>query len=500
MTKIFHIKLFIAGILLLGITGCGSLETQKQQYVEVDKSLENGQYKEAVLELISNKAKYFDEKDKVLYYLNLGMLQHYAKQYNESNQNLTEAENGIDELYTKSISKGAASLFVNDNVLDYSGEDYENIYVNVFKALNYLELNKFDDAFVEIRRIDDKLSLFKDKYQKLADEYNNSDSSKKQIEIADVKFNNSALGRLLSLLIYRTENKYDDARIDLEKIKEAWQLEGNLYDFKMPSLDNLLSEKNGDNTSTEKSKTDNSSNSPFSNEIVGPYQKAKVDILSFVGRSPEKFANTFIIHTLNNLAIIYRSNGKSEQRIDAIPWPGLKANLHFKFSLPYMEKLGSRVSRIEVKVDSQVVKRLEKMEDIENIAKSTFEIKKPFTYVKTIIRTISKGLITETANKELDKQTGGGIFGSLTRAITSKLVDMTENADLRISRYFPAFAFIGEVELTPGSHTIQINYYDKYDRLIYYDTIDKNVRLNKLNLIESFYVNENNNYRMAQSD
>ncbi len=146
------------------------------------------------------------------------MLYHYNGNFVQSNTLLTKAEKAFDELYTKSIGRGAASMLLNDNVLEYSGEDYEDVYLNVFKALNYVELDKFDDAFVEIRKINEKLSLLEQKHKKMAKQFNKSKDKKKSFETGKNKFHNSALGRYLSMLLYRAEGKMDDARIDKEKI------------------------------------------------------------------------------------------------------------------------------------------------------------------------------------------------------------------------------------------------------------------------------------------
>ncbi len=78
----------------------------------------------------------------MLYYLDLGMLHHYAGNYAKSNEFLQKAEYAIEELFTASVSKIATSLLLNDNALDYSGEDYEDIYLNIFKALNFIALGK----------------------------------------------------------------------------------------------------------------------------------------------------------------------------------------------------------------------------------------------------------------------------------------------------------------------------------------------------------------------
>jgi hypothetical protein len=70
----------------------------------------------------------FADKDRFIYLLDSGLLYHYAEKLTRPTPVLARAELAADELYTKSISRAAASLLLNDNVLEYSGEDYEILY------------------------------------------------------------------------------------------------------------------------------------------------------------------------------------------------------------------------------------------------------------------------------------------------------------------------------------------------------------------------------------
>lgn len=444
------------------LSGCSSMQTQKKQFVEVDNEVSAQNFGSAASSLEKSKDKYYEKKDRVLYYLDLGMLYHYGSIYPKSNETLTSAEDGIDELYTKSISKGAASLILNDNALDYSGEDYENVYLNIFKALNYADGKNYGDAFVEVRRADNKLSELDDKYQKIADDYNKSDTTGKKFTVANSHFTNSALARYISVLMYRSEGKYDDARIDAGKIREAWETESSVYDFPEPNLDSCL----------------------------GYSQRARLDVISFVGKSPELFARVLTIHTFKDAIAIYQSDGKKEQKLEMIPWQDMTDGYHFKFSLPYMEKKGTTVGRIAIELNGGEVASLHTIESLENVAQETYKLHEGITYLKTIIRTVAKGLLNEKANEELDKKTGGGIWGSLTRAATSAVVDVSENADLRLSRYFPAKALVGECLLDPGTYHLVIRYYSLDGILLHSD--DKgsiNVSADSLNLHESFFLN-----------
>ncbi len=460
------LKVFLLLVILFALS-CASTRSSKEQFAGINEKLISHDYQGALNQIEAARGKFYKEKEKALYYVDAGMLHHYNGDFEQSNTLLSKAETAFDELYTKSLGRGAASMLLNDNVLEYSGEDYEDVYLNVFKALNYVELNKFDDAFVEIRKINGKLSLLEQKHKKMAKQYNSSKDKKKNFETGKNKFHNSALGRYLSMLLYRAEGKMDDARIDKEKIDEAWQLQSHIYNFSKPSLNSYLNRSD----------------------------KAKINIISFTGRSPDKKANTLYIHTEKNLLVIGTTkenpHGKqSLETLDLIPWKDMKKGYHFKFQLPFMKTRKSNIGRIEVIIDDNIAIDLQQIEDIERVALETFKIKEPIIYLKTITRTIIKGLFAAKHKQEMKKKIDNKLLGFAARLATDALVDATENADLRIARFFPAKTSITEIEVTPGIHNIKVKYYSKNGSVLFVDDIgDKNVSRSELNLFESFYLN-----------
>ncbi|MDD3806673.1 MAG: hypothetical protein PHE86_01380, partial [Candidatus Marinimicrobia bacterium] len=152
----------LSALLLFLLISCTSIMTNTFIYEGIDEALAKNEFLTPIAQLENIKDKAFSEKDRVLYFLNMGMLHHFAGNYSESNVMLTQAERGIEELYTVSVSKLASSFLLNDNALDYSGEDYEDIYLNVFKALNYAHLGETDASFVELNRMHHKLQQLED--------------------------------------------------------------------------------------------------------------------------------------------------------------------------------------------------------------------------------------------------------------------------------------------------------------------------------------------------
>jgi hypothetical protein len=444
-------------ILLLAVflSGCASLMTNTYRYNGTREMLASRDTQSAIKRLESRKTGQYRHKDRVVKYLDLGMLYHYQGDYVKSNQFLEKAELAMEQLYTKSVSKAALSLLLNDNALDYFGEDYEDIYTNVFKALNYLHLDLYDDAFVEIRRINEKLARLEDKNVKLAEGFDKSKARKAEITAGTNKFTSSALGSYLSMSLYRQENLPDDARIDYDKILSAFASEPEIYDFPLPAISD-------------------SSSIP---------QEPILHVLAMVGTSPYKVSKELHIATEKDLLVI----ASVDENVDIAPifWPGIDTGYYFKFALPAMVNDTTKVAEVIVRVDGNPY-QLEKLEDIGKVAVSTFAVREPIIYLKTITRAVVKGVLAEEMQKQIEKK-NPGIGGFALSLLTGAAIYMTENADLRTSRFFPNAVLVSDIPLPAGEHNIAIEYYDQTGNLLYTDDRGRvNISGNSLNLIESW--------------
>lgn len=444
------------------------MRTDKTHYAGMDALLAKADYPAAIAQIEAAKAKAYTYKDRAVYYLDAGMLHHWNGDYEKSNEFLELAERAIEDNFTKSITRSASSMIMNDNILAYAGEDYEDIYLNVFKALNYLALGRNDEAFVEVRRIDLKLVQLASKYDKMAEKLSQAEEAHETFVPGKSHFQESALGRYLGMLLYRADYKWDDVRIDREKLERGWKLQPDLYTFPLPDFSRTL-------------------------ERIAP-PEARLNVFAFTGLAPDKKADTFYIHTEES-AIILGSTaenylGKQNlSNLSIIPWEGINAGYHFKIQLPYMQKHPSRVARIEVSIEGAAAENLQPLESLENTAIETFSIQKPLLFLKTITRAVAKGLAAEQAKQKMTENMDGGV-SFFTRLAADLLVDTTENADLRVSRFFPAEASIREIHLPEGTYTIRINYYGDGERLLRTDErTGVEVEANRLNVLESSYLN-----------
>ncbi|MBO4508894.1 MAG: hypothetical protein J5747_09680 [Spirochaetaceae bacterium] len=265
-------------------------------FSNVDATVVRGDYSAARRAIDAQKDSLYSDTDKVLYNLDAGLLSHYSGDWNQSNKNFSEAEGLIEEYYSKSISQGVSSYFVNDLVVDYAGEDYEDIYTNFFMALNYIHLGKFEDAMVEIRRFDNKQKLLTTKYASQM-EYAENELGSGYSNVA-LQFQNSAAARYLSMLLYRANGQPDSAEVDRKLLLRAFSEQPSLYDFSVPSCVN--------------------------EELSVPKGKARLNFVAFTGQAPIKIEDV--------------------ERYD------VGDGVYCKIALPLMVDRGSSVSSISVDV------------------------------------------------------------------------------------------------------------------------------------------------------
>src|SRR2546428_2746571 len=84
----------------------------------------------------------------------------------DSVTSLPAAEPLPEDLYPRRIRSEVEAFLTSDNALPYEGEEFEKVLLNVFMALDYVQLGLWDDALVEARKVDHKLTVLADRNQK----------------------------------------------------------------------------------------------------------------------------------------------------------------------------------------------------------------------------------------------------------------------------------------------------------------------------------------------
>jgi len=430
-------------LLLLGfplLWSCAS-----RSFAVVDNELKRSGYADSAIyaggvkSLEKNKKSLYKNGDIILYYLDKGMLQHYAGQYSESSMVLQEAERAIEEAYTKSISQEISTYLINDIVRDYGGEDYEDIYINVFNALNYFHRGDREGAMVEIRRMNNKLRYLSVRYDTaitgLQRKALENDTRISPNPNAPTRFNDSALARYLGMLFHRDAGQYDDARIDRDLLLTAFANYPSIYAHQIPES--------------------------LSGEMEIPEGMARLNVIAFGGLSPVK-----------------------QENVIRIPLPD---NRWIKIALPEMASRDSEIYKIELVLDDGQRFRLDLLEDMASVAKETFRARQQLIYIKTILRATAKTASSSVSGAFAKKADGiGGFFLGLYSIAAQAFAEVSEQADLRVSRYFPARAYVTGINLPPGRHSFNIKYYNRNGKEIASIWRENmNITENALNLVEA---------------
>jgi len=422
-------------------------------YGDIDDAVYRDEFEkglEAIRKGQEGRYPVYPERNAISLYLDRGLLEHYAGHYRESSLDLQEAERLIEEAYTRSISESVASYIANDNTKTYPGEDYEDIYINVFNALNYYNRGNLEGAMVEIRKItisNGKLDMLSRKYEDarpdisdwVLDQLRNigimqhPDFPKGQA----VNFTNSALARYLGFLFYLGEGKEDDARIEFEQLQAAYSANRNIYKTPLPAS--------------------------AAAALYVPLGKARLNVIAFTGLSPIK------------------TEGKFNGVFPFLQNPYLRSPT---FKLPRFTGRNSEITRIEVIVNRNDNFSLELLEDMGAVMRETYNARFSDLFFKTYVRTMLKYAAADvTAARAAER-------GSSTRAMLSAImaktaIDASEAADIRMSRYLPDKAYIGGVNLEPGTYTVTVNYYSGRRIVASDEHRNVEVRAGVLNLIES---------------
>ena len=135
-------------ILLFMVYGCASYNQQASGFYS---SLVEGNYEKASKNLDQNKLLK-KNRNRLLYLLEKGKVEHLLRHYEKSNEFLEEADR-LMEANRQSAKDIMAGTLINPMMQSYRGEDFEKYMVHYYKALNYLQLQDTEEALVEARRI-----------------------------------------------------------------------------------------------------------------------------------------------------------------------------------------------------------------------------------------------------------------------------------------------------------------------------------------------------------
>ncbi len=462
-------KKILFSVLLLAVfaaAGCKSVDSMSKAEAHVAEA----QYDDAVALLEQlEETSYYKEKNRLLYCLDYGILCHYAGKWDESNKYLHEAEFLAEELYTKSLSREIGSYLINDRVKEYAGEDYEKIYIHIFKCLNFIALGDNDGAMVEIRKANLRMQLLEDRYRKEVAGFNSSGESEYSIAPVKNHFHNSALSRYLGTLLYRQDGAADDARIESEWLERAFLEQKKVYGFQMPQIPETGKSRN----------------------------RTLLDVVAFSGLGPVKESLDFTVTASGGL-VTFSVSGLNDDAVkdlltfNVLPIGNFKGINVIRFEVPVLKERSSVPDRVVVRLDDGMgsVRELELLENMNSISDDIYKRRLPFTVLKTALRVVGKKAGSEAGESAITESSGNSTLGILSGLVFDIVAAATERADLRGCYFLPAFASVGEFSVEPGIYDITVEYY-KGESLVKADIHrDFSVERGRLNLLESYNFGE----------
>ncbi|MDO8412689.1 MAG: hypothetical protein Q7S51_02745 [Gallionellaceae bacterium] len=400
------------------LSGCASYSTS---FGVIERNLALQQY-DVALQNIEQQSTV--KHDRVLYLLNKGMVQRMQHDFAGSNQTLEAAKAEMERLYAASVSENTLSFLVNDATVSYAGDDYEQVLVHLYMALNYLELAQPDAARVEALQVDIKLREIGEK-------------------IPDSKFTEDAFSRYLTGLIYEEHGEWSDALIAYRKAYEAYQKYQKHYGLALPDMlkhDLLrLTQRQG-----------------LSDEAA-QYQK-KFD-LTPPGKEIASQQGELVFILNNGLAPIKRE--KAISLFD--PVSGIMARI----ALPYYESRFNNVASARIRVSggqaSGKQATSELMEDIDAIARQSLDARLPAITARSLARAVAKTTATRNMQRRNDNDAALDLLGAFAVQVAAIA---TERADTRSWLTLPANIQLARLSLPPGSYTVTVELRDKDGQVV----------------------------------
>ncbi len=411
--------------LLVILSACGPVT---RHYVRVDHYLAQGKYHEADL-LIEENREGYGKKNFVLYNLDRAMTLHLAGKYTESNRFLDVAERRIDQLYTKSITGETGAMLTNDNMLPYEGEDFEKAMINVISGLNYAYLGQLDDALVEMRKVDHKLNLLNDKYEK------------RNI------YKEDAFARYLSGILYEAKGELNDAFIAYRKAFETYN------DYREDYGTALLPTLPGDLLRVA--------------EAIGlteefRFYRERFPNVTWVSQKDRDRQAEVVFLSYDGLSPV-----KEDFFIDA-PVPDGEGGIYLiRVALPRYTRRLTDLAYAKIRLigprGEAVSQRTFLVEDIDAIATKNLDDRIARITIKAISRATTKYLAAHKIRENTKKDPLARV---LTDLGTNLYSIVSEQSDKRSWRTLPGKIRMARLFVPPGSYTVSVSYYANEGELI----------------------------------
>ena len=442
--------LCLSGPVLL-LSACGPTVNR---YALIDERLRAGDVVRADA-IVEEAQKEYGSKSQVLYRMDRGMTLHLAGRYDDSTAVLEKADQEVEQLYTRRITTQTKAFLYNDTELPYEGAAYEQVMLNVVKALNYAVAGNLQDALVEARRLDHRLNVLADQTEDQSDAYRDD-----------------GLARYLSGVLYEAAGELNDAFISYRKAHEAYLAAHSWSRMPVPPMlrTDLLRITDALHLADEHAQYRQAfSDVPWQPE-ADLRQLAQVVVVIYNGRAPRKedhFLDLPIslealrLVLLTKAAVGPQANTREARAAESLFY-GLNGRI-VRIALPRLVPQKTAIAYEQVSLvgaDGSQSARSELIQDLSALSSKHFADRFNSLAVKAVARAAIKYAAAEGiargARAAAGRDTAGQLVALLVGSLAKTLAISTEEADKRSWRTLPDEIQIARLWVPPGSYELRV--------------------------------------------
>ena len=409
-------RVYLLGLLCL----CSACAAPSLRYKnDVNKLIAAEKFEQAAQRVSDKRRSMYARQDFMLADLDRAALLHDAQNPGESDRLLARAQDRMEDLYTRSATKAAGQLLINDLTAPYQAGAYERALTYFYRAVNFLQQEDLSGAAVEAR----KAVFFLDQLR----------GSKKN------GYNDDPFIQYFASLIFESVGARSDARIARENALNGYANLGGLLRVSAPEF----------------SVPDNAA------------ELGEVIVLHYNGRVPLKKKATvqFSWDRIFGLLTTQQEGNDSlpPETANALAagWMGHAITL----SYPVLEEQSFTVASSFVQADGQVY-QMQKMADVAAAAKADLDERLPGMWFRMAARAVIKQIAAEQARKAVSGATENDGWGQLAGLAVTIFGAATEQADTRQWFTLPAEIFMTRIFLPPGTQNIRLLLRDGYGNIV----------------------------------
>lgn len=443
------LPILVLGLALL-LAACGPATNR---YALIDERLRAGDAVRADA-IVEGAHKEYGSKSQVLYRMDRGMTLHLAGRYEESTAVLEKAEQDVEQLYTRRITTQAKAFLYNDTELPFEGAAYEQVMLNVIKALNYAVTGNLPEALVEARRVDHRLNVLADQLADKPDAYRDD-----------------GLARYLSGALFEAAGELNDAFIAYRKAHDAYLAAHSWSRTPVPPMlrADLLRVTDALHLADEHAHYRQAfADVPWQPE-AGREQMAQVVVVSYHGRAPRKedqFLDLPISLEALRLVLLTKSavgpnSNTREARAAESALYGLSGRV-VRVALPRLIPQKTSVAHAHVTLagdGASYSAQSELIQDLSALASKNLSDQFNGIAVKAVARAAIKYAAAEGLARGVRAAGGrdaGPLLGLLVGSLAKALAISTEEADKRSWRTLPDEIQIARLWVPPGSYELRV--------------------------------------------